>query len=152
MKRIAWLVLACGVLGLVGACDRPAKSGKGFVFPEGDVARGKTAFVELKCYSCHRVDGAGEIPAPLVDPTLVIRLGGGVTHMRTYGDLVTSIIHPTYGISDQVTGPRRWEVKQSPMPVVNNTMTVQQLLDIVTFLQPHYRELMPLYSDQYFTP
>jgi len=152
MKRITGFVFVLMVLGLFVACDRPAKSGKGFVFPEGDIARGKTAFVELKCYSCHRVDQSEAIPPPLVEPNLVILLGGEVTKVRTYGDLVTSVIHPSYSISDQVTGPREWEMKKSPMPVLNDTMTVQQMLDIVTYLQPHYRELKPLYHDQYYTP
>ena len=152
MKRLAGLALLLVFLGFLTACDRSPKSGRGFVFPEGDAARGKTAFVQMKCYTCHRVDGEVDLPAPLVDPSLVIPLGGEVLRVRTYGDLVTSIIHPEYNISDQVTANRRWEVKQSPMPTVNDTMTVQQLLDIVTFLQPHYHRLEPLYYNQYYTP
>ena len=151
MKRFAGLACVLLVLGLVAACERSPKSGRGFVFPEGDAARGKTAFIEMKCYTCHRVDQEVDIPAPLVDPSLVIPLGGEVVRVRTYGDLVTSIIHPDYAISDAVKANKRWEVKQTPMPVVNGTMTVQQLLDIVTFLQPHFHPLEPLYYNQYFT-
>ena len=152
MKITASMVGVVLLLGLVAACERSPQSSRGFVFPEGDAARGKTAFVELKCYTCHHVDGEEGLPAAIVEPAMVIRLGGVVSKTRTYGDLVTSIIHPTYSISDQVNGPRRWEVKQSPMPSVNDTMTVQQLLDIVTFLQPHYHSLEPLYYNQYYTP
>lgn len=152
MKKIAGFLLCVFLLGFVAGCDRSPKSGKGFACPEGDAARGKTAFVELKCYTCHRVDQADGIPPPVVEPNLVVLLGGEVARVRTYGDLVTSIIPPSYSISEQVTGPRKWEMKKSPMPVVNDRMTVQQMVDIVTFLQPHYRELKPLYHDQYYTP
>jgi L-cysteine S-thiosulfotransferase len=153
MKTITGFVFALMLLGLFAACDRPPKSGKGFVFPEGDAARGKTAFVELKCYTCHRVDGADStIPPPEVETELVILLGGETSRMRTYGDLVTSVIHPSYAISERVTGPRKWEMKESPMPAVNDQMTVMQLLDIVTFLQPRYRQLEPIFQNQPYGP
>jgi hypothetical protein len=33
------------------------------------------------------------------------------------------------------------EAKLSPMPVYNEVMTVSQMIDLVTFLQPHYKKL-----------
>lgn len=71
-------------------------------------------------------------------------IGGEVSKTRTYGDLVTSIIHPSYAISDTVVPSRRWEMETSPMPAVNDAMTVRQMLDIVTSLQPHYRMIEPV--------
>lgn len=153
MKTITGFVFVLMWIGLFAGCDRPPKSGLGFVFPEGNAARGQAAFVELKCYTCHRVDQADvTIPAPIVDPTLVVLLGGETAKVRTYGDLVTAIIHPSYTISDKVPGPKKWEIAKSPMPTVNDQMTVTQLLDIVTYLQSHYRPLEPLYHQQYYTP
>jgi hypothetical protein len=35
------------------------------------------------------------------------------------------------------------------MPSVNDQLTVMQLIDLVTFLQPHYRKLEPLYEPYY---
>jgi hypothetical protein len=32
------------------------------------------------------------------------------------------------------------------MPTVNETMTVEQLVNLIAFLQPQYRELQPLYE------
>jgi hypothetical protein len=37
----------------------------------------------------------------------------------------------------------------SPMPSVNDQLTVMQLIDLVTFLQPQYRKLEPLYEPYY---
>lgn len=59
----------------------------------------------------------------------------------TYGQLVTSIIHPGLAISDRLPGPL--PATGSPMKNFNREMTVEQLVDIVTFLEPTYRELLP---------
>jgi hypothetical protein len=40
-------------------------------------------------------------------------------------------------------------MKESPMPGVNDVMTVQEMIDLVTFLQPRYRVLAPLYEGDY---
>lgn len=38
---------------------------------------------------------------------------------------------------------------KSPMRVVNDDMTVTQLIDLVTFLQPKYTQLQPLYNPNF---
>src|ERR1019366_9783230 len=93
IKKMSLIALAAGwaVLGGSGCTPSP-KSGYGFQLPDGDPIRGRVAFVELKCASCHRVDGV-QLPAPTVKPEYVVTLGGEVTQVRTYGRLVTSIIH-----------------------------------------------------------
>lgn len=145
MQNDTFPKLALLTLGLLTGCDWSVKSGRGFVFPEGDVARGRAAFAELKCVECHRVDGVAGLPAPTASLEKVVVLGGKVTRLKTYGELVTSIIHPTNTLSEKL--PNRGiyleEGKPSPMRVVNDTMTVRQLLDIVTFLQPQYRGIEP---------
>ncbi len=133
-------------LGLMAGCDRGLKSGRGFVFPEGDVARGQKAFVDMKCYACHRVDGVDGLPAPLVAAEKVVVLGGEVARLRTYGDLVTSVIHPSYQLSEKFSDRANRKPGNSPMPKFNDTLTVAQMLDLVTFLQPQYRRLEPLYD------
>ena len=146
MKTGTPLLPALLTLALLTGCDLGPKSGRGFIFPEGNIARGQKAFVELKCYECHHVDGVADLPAPTVAPEKAVKLGGDVARLRTYGDLVTAIIHPQYGVTVRMPGP---EMKVSPMPSVNGTMTVAQLLDIVTFLHPHYR-LSETVSDHYY--
>lgn len=152
MKTITLLLCALLTLGFFSGCDYGPKSGRRFVFPEGDVQRGKKAFVDMKCYACHRVHSVVDLPAPVASPEKVVLLGGKVARPRTYGDLVTSVIHPSYALSENFTRPAREGVTVSPMKAVNDEMTVQQMLDIVTFLHPRYRELEPLYSQGYRVP
>jgi hypothetical protein len=133
-------------VALLSGCDAGPKSGRGFVFPEGDIARGRKAFVELKCHTCHQVQGVADLPAPTVAPDKVVPLGGEVVRLRTYGDLVTAVIHPANALTVRMPGP---EPKKSPMPQVNDAMTVAQMLDIVTFLHAHYRQLRLPGDDNY---
>lgn len=113
-------------------------SAAGFRPPEnGSVERGKQAFLELECYSCHTVDRV-ELPGLDPDMGLVVPLGGAVPEYRTDGYLVTSIIHPSHRIKK----PRREEYSvegESRMPGGTDAMTVRQLVDLVAFLQSRYR-------------
>jgi len=146
MKADTPLLSALLVLALLAGCDSGPKSGRGFVFPEGDIARGQKAFVDMKCYACHQVEGVTDLPAPTVAPEKVVRLGGEVVRIRTYGDLVTAVIHPTHDRTAPLPGPAG---KDNTMPVFNENMTVGQMLDIVTFLHPRYKKLEPLYEHNY---
>lgn len=140
-------LLTLGLSALVfSGCAPGPKSTQGFVFPEGDIARGKATFVELKCYECHQVDGVADLPASEIPSGKVILLGGEVRTTKTYGDLLTAIIHPddamTARAADRTTS-------EQVMPTVNDVMTVQQMLDLVTFLSPRYEKLEPLYHDPF---
>ena len=131
-------VLAIVMVGCAGQ-----KSGAGFRLPDGDPAAGKVAFEELKCHQCHRVHGV-ELPAPTVKPPVPVVLGGEIPHVKTDGDIVTSIINPSHRISaafksEEVTQPDG----TSRMPDLTQTMTVRQLVDVVAFLQTHYTVVRP---------
>ena len=142
--RIALAIVTAATLATFG-CVPSLKSGRGFVMPTGNAAKGKAAFVGLKCIACHRVDGV-EPPAPAEPPKFFVTLGGDVTHVRTYGELVTAIIHPPGERSDK---PARGPAKSpdvKPMKNVNGEMTVAQLVDLVTFLQPAYHQVQPIFS------
>jgi sulfur-oxidizing protein SoxX len=118
------------------------KSGRGFVLPAGNAERGRVAFVELKCHHCHRVDGVDSLPTPEAAPAMVVVLGGKVTQLKSYGELVTSIILPSKsrpGLSD----PGGKAGSDLSMTLVNDTMTVTQLVDLVTFLHPRYKLFEP---------
>lgn len=143
MKTNIRLIPAVLALALLAGCDSGPKSGRGFAFPEGDLARGRKAFVDLKCYECHRVDGVAGLPSPTVASEKVVRLGGEVTALRTYGALVTAVIHPTHA---RTAGAPGLNAKDEVMPKFNEVMTVAQMLDIVTFLHPQYRERIPQYE------
>jgi hypothetical protein len=127
-----------------GGCEDQSR---GFALPAGDVDRGKAAFVELGCPACHAVQG--EFKKITVDQggdeVIEVHLGGPVSKVKTYGDLVTSIINPSHRLSRGQNADTMNADGTSKMPYYNDVMTVQQLVDITTFLQGTYRIVVPEY-------
>ena len=126
-----------------------ADSPRGFVLPEGDIAAGKAAFVEMGCIQCHSVWDV-DLPLPEKAPTegLVV-LGGGRNLAKTYGQLVTSIMHPSAEMH-LAEGHYVDSNGASMMPDYTSQMTVEQLVDIVAFLKEHYNVHVPDYSPRYY--
>jgi hypothetical protein len=146
MKRVALVCLAAFGLLAVG-CKENVKSTRTFRLPEGNAVNGQAAFVSLQCIRCHSVAGI-DLPPPTAPALKTLALGGKVARMRTYGDLLTSIIHPEFALSDARSPEQQAKLFTSPMRSFNQVMTVQQLIDLVTFLQPSYTQLEPLYVMQ----
>jgi len=128
--KLLWIV---AFLIVSVACSTARDPAKGFrLAGNGDVPRGRAAFVELGCNECHEVEGA-KLPHPAIQP---VRLGGSVTHQPSDGYLVTAIINPIYH-ADRY--PRVLSTAGPPrMPEFAGRMTVQQLTDIVAYLQSRY--------------
>jgi hypothetical protein len=117
-------------------------SAAGFRLPDnGSVERGKAAFVELQCTRCHTVAGV-DLPSPTM-AGLEVPLGGEVYQARTDGYLVTSIIHPSYRLArgHQAVGTAPEDL--SRMPDYTRGMTVEQLVDLVAFMQSVYEIVDP---------
>jgi len=127
-------------------------SSKGFVLPEGDAVQGKTAFTELGCVRCHTVDGVSFPAMETVEGGTIIPLGGKLQHVKTDGQLVTSIMHP----AESIQAKHGWDVDtegDSLMPNYRSRMTIQQMVDIVAFLQQHYEVVIPEYDPElYYSP
>ena len=139
MQRL--FICLIGILSIYAAgCGPATKSARGFRLPDGDVERGKTAFVSLQCHLCHQVDGI-ELPAPEKTPTMTVLLGGEVANVKTYGDLVTSIIHPSHKLATRYKKEDVSRDGKSLMTNCNEIMTVRQMIDLVAFLQPRFRRL-----------
>ena len=148
MTRSGPAVVLLGLFSLlVVGCDQSAESVRGLVLPAGDAQRGQLAFVDLGCTRCHTVAGValepyvGEMP-------LTIELGGEIYRVKTYGELVTSIINPDHVLSPKYVAllpPEQRRGAPSAMPSFNDTMTVAQLLDLVSFLHGQYVALEPEY-------
>ncbi len=68
-----------------------------------------------------------------------------MSQVKTYGQLVTSIINPSHKLAPGYPIETISEDGQSKMPLYNGYMTVQELIDIVSFLQPHYEVIVPQY-------
>ena len=113
--------------------------GRGFALPPGDLETGKATFVDFNCNSCHSIadiefDGSPEY--------LNVPLGGEVTRIKSYGELVTSIINPSHKIADKHKSIGA-EGDSSKMEIYNEVLTVQELIDLVTFLRSEYNVSPP---------
>lgn len=141
MKALLVVALSTALLAACGGTG--TKSPAGFRLPDGDAAAGRQAFVDLQCYACHQVEG---VDARFEGtPAASVKLGGEVTLVKTYGELVTSIINPSHRLAP---GYPRDEVAPEGTSLmelgkVNDVMTVQQLTDLVAFLQSVYEVVPP---------
>jgi sulfur-oxidizing protein SoxX len=140
-RQLLPIVLA-GTL-LLSACDREARmASTGFRLPDGDPQAGHDAFIYMQCHQCHTIEGL-ELPTiPGQEPPYV-ELGGDVTAVKTYGQLLTAIIYPSHKLANGYAEEVVSENGESNMYVYNEHMTVQELIDIVMFLQPQYNVVMP---------
>lgn len=146
-----WTVLF--VIGCAAACgcgcDAEKREAKGFRLPDGDIEKGKEAFVALNCQTCHTVSGVKLPPASSPGQHNVI-LGGVVVKVKSYGELVTAVIHPAHDIA-KTFDATKMEGELSPMPQYNQVLTVEQMVDIVSFLHSRYKQ-RPVQIDYYFGP
>ena len=133
LYRSKFVALAA-LIGACVACDSRHSSSAFHLPAGGDVDRGKAAFVELGCHSCHEVPGAG-LPAPSVHPALPVTLGGEVDRKISDAYLVTAMLDPSYR-------------RQSGMPCYVGKMNTQQMIDLVAFLQSRY--VLRRWTPQYF--
>ena len=139
------------LIGIFGAfifflgCESQSR---GFVLPEGNIEAGKLVFQNLECMQCHSI---GDIEWTGPNNGLKVELGGKVTSLKTYGELVTSIINPSHKISKVSVADSLTTVGgESKMQVYNQVMSVQELIDIVAFLQSEYQLELP--TDPYPYP
>lgn len=138
MKRlIAFLLTVAAGVGCT------PKSGIAFRLPDGDAERGRTAFVALECHACHIVQGL-DVPSMGTDAAS-IELGARTVRVRTYGELVTSIINPSHHIAPRhrPDGLLAEDTSIMELAFVNEVMTVQQLIDVVAYLQSIYEVVPP---------
>ena len=141
------LLVSIVVLFSTAACQMGADSPRGFSLPEGDLVKGQAAFIALQCTSCHSIQGM-DLPAAAEEGPVMIALGGRVATVKTYADLVTSIINPSHRISKAYSSNVVDDAGASVMTNYNDAMSVTELIDIVSFLQPQY-ELIPVSVTHY---
>jgi hypothetical protein len=115
-----------------------------FEFPreQGDIAAGRQAFIDHRCHQCHSIAGE-RLPALAGADAPMLELGGPTTIVRSYGDLMTSVINPNHRISEKYRDQLLLNAVvplDSPMPMPHiDTMTVRQLIDLVSFLDSKYQ-------------
>jgi len=116
----------------------------GLELPEGNAASGKQVFVEHHCNDCHTVADVeyAESSVPVMymgkrtTGKINVVLGGKNSSHRTQGELITSVINPSHKISTSYE--RHLATTKSPMRTHNESMTVQNLIDLVAFLQEEF--------------
>lgn len=144
MNRLITISTILLAMGALAGCEADRMSEKGFSLPEGNALDGQQAFVYLHCYECHFIEGL-EMPPVASDEPPFVELGGKVSRVKTYGDLVTSIINPSHKLAPGYPLETITDEAESKMPIYNGYMTVQELIDIVAFLQPQYEVIVPQY-------
>ena len=115
------------------SCDNGIDSPRGFSLPTGNIEAGKIAFLKYQCLACHTLDGVNDDKK---------------TKIVTYAELVTSIINPSHKFSNLHSPQFRTPQGESKMKVFNDVMTVTELIDLVSFLQPNY-SLKPYQQTRY---
>ncbi len=134
--KLSGLLMTASMLVLVAGCSG-TKSARGFSLPDGDPTQGQATFVELHCHDCHTVSGV-DLPELEPKPQRLIALGGEVARLKTYGELVTSIINPSHRIAKGYPEEVAETEGQSNMTNYNDILKVSQLIDLVAFLEAHY--------------
>jgi L-cysteine S-thiosulfotransferase len=143
------LVMLFACMGLI-SCKQESR---GFVLPDGNIEKGKELFSSLKCTDCHSIADIAWTGSKMEgDPE--VKLGGQVTSMKMYGELVTSVINPSHKISQkylheqQLTMPEGSSKMESKR--YNEFMSVQDLVDLVAYLQSEYKLAVPLAPYPYY--
>jgi Cu/Ag efflux protein CusF len=99
-----------------------------FTMPKGDVAKGREAFEKFACFVCHEVRGE---KFPAVPPGGV--LGPELSQMGPLHPLeffTESIVNPSAHAPKKYRGPDG----KSTMPAANDRMTVQELIDLSSYI------------------
>lgn len=110
--------------------DHATPEGWRLTWPKGDPAKGRQVFSKLECYACHEVKGE-KFPAPRekgkVGPELSMM---GPLHEPEY--FAEAVINPG-AVIEKGKGYEAAD-GSSKMPSFNDSLTVQELIDLVTFL------------------
>jgi L-cysteine S-thiosulfotransferase len=137
MKTSPYIVMP--LLLMLVACSQGPESPKGFSLPEGNAEKGKAVLIAYDCLACHRLQGVDDSKMEQQQLPRRVMLGGDVSAIKTYAELVTSIINPSHKIAP---GFKREgyidEEGHSVMRNYNDVMTVTELIDLVAYLQPQY--------------
>ncbi|MFT7686300.1 MAG: sulfur-oxidizing protein SoxX [Candidatus Azotimanducaceae bacterium] len=126
---------------LLAGCDQSTQQ---FNLPVGNAEQGRANFILLGCNSCHAVDGV-QWDGTNTQDKINVSLGGKTTRIKTYADLVTSIINPSHKLSRKNDASTMTPTGESKMRNYNDVMSVQELIDLVTFLHAKYDIWVPQY-------
>jgi len=133
---------------LISACSDQQQ--QGFSLPEGDAQAGQLLFAQYEFIECHTIAGTDLIndESKLIENDgISVELGGEKEQAQSYADLVTSVINPSHRLAEgydleQIT----YDEGNSKMTYYNSVMTVDELIDIVTYLETKYSVIEKPYT------
>lgn len=111
-----------------------------FAIPAGDHHAGRQVFIDFECFKCHEVLGE-DFPAPKAERGDVGPALSGMGSMHPGEYFAETIIDPNASVAWRVTHHKTEEKGYlgadgtSKMPSYNETMTVQQLIDLVAYMK-----------------
>ncbi len=150
MNKVLFLV-ALSIILILGlqACIPSPDSVKGFRLPQGDATEGEKVFMKYQCLACHNLEGfAYDMLNKEFEPPVL--LGGTSTRFKTYAELVTSVINPSHKLAQNYQLALIQQDGISKMLVFSDVMTVTELVNLITFLQPKYK--LPHYEYTHYAP
>jgi len=134
---ITLLLPATGAISLLSWLETKSNAGEAemhhpqgwrFTMPKGDATKGRAAFEKFACYVCHEVRGE-KFPAAAPGNVLGPELSQmGPLHPLEY--FTESIVNPSAHAAKKYRSPDG----KSTMPAANDRMTVQELIDLSTYL------------------
>ena len=102
-----------------------------FSWPAGDPERGREVFLKYECFSCHEVRGE-RFPVPRDAGSIGPELSSmGSAHEVEY--FVEAIVNPN-AVVERGKGYEAAD-GSSKMPSFNDTLTVQEVVDLVAYLK-----------------
>lgn len=127
---------------LMVSCSQEQVANRGFSLPQGIVENGRELFIEHRCIGCHTLSGTefnDDEWRLTQNGGIAVELGGESSKVQTYGDLVTSVINPSHRLAKGYFLDEISEDGKSKMEYYNQVMTVEELVDLVTFLKSQYK-------------
>jgi Cu/Ag efflux protein CusF len=111
-----------------GEAEMHHPQGWRFTMPKGDATKGRAVFEKFACYVCHEVRGE-KFPAAAPGSVLGPELSQmGPLHPLEY--FTESIVNPSAYAAKKYRGPDG----ESTMPTYNDRMTVQELIDLSSYI------------------
>lgn len=143
--RILFVLLITLTISISAGCGVDKKSERGFQLPDGNAELGQVVFLAKQCNACHQVSDLS-LPKSETEGPVSIVLGGKVSRVKTYGELVSSIINPSHKLMANQDESAISVDGESLMPDVNSKISVQELIDLVAFLSEQYEVVVPDYQ------
>ena len=136
MSKVRLSAAMLTIVAATAACEPPPPE---FALPEGDAEIGQQLFISYSCTSCHTVRDL-DLPDPETKGPVTVSLGGRVSKLKSYPELVTSVINPSHQLVKRRRADEISQDGESLMMVYNDVMTVTELTHIVAFLESRYAE------------